>query len=75
MHQVWLLGALSITVVYSLGKMVYRLFFHPLAAFPGPKWVAMSGVCEFYYDAIKQGQYFLQIEKMHAKYGTSSNAV
>ncbi|KEF57257.1 uncharacterized protein A1O9_05174 [Exophiala aquamarina CBS 119918] len=29
----------------------------------------MSGLPEFYYDAIKQGQYFRKIAYMHAKYG------
>ena len=74
MQQVWFLGALGLLLVYIVCRMIYRLLFHPLAGFPGPKWVAVSGLHEFYHDAIKQGQYFLEIEKMHAKYGGSSKA-
>jgi hypothetical protein len=71
MQHVWITVALGMLLVYILSRTIYRLKFHPLAKFPGPKWVAISGFQEFYHDAIKQGQYFLEIEKMHAKYGAS----
>ena len=62
-----LLGSI---VSYSIGYMLYNLYFHPLAGFPGPWWAAVLHVHEFYFDVILHGVYFKQIEKMHEKYGT-----
>ncbi|KAH8807218.1 cytochrome P450 [Xylogone sp. PMI_703] len=41
----------------------------PLAKFPGPKLAAMTGWYETYYDCFKKGRYWVEIEKMHQKYG------
>jgi hypothetical protein len=48
---------------------VYRLFFHPLARFPGTKLAALTTWYEFYYDCILPGRFFVEIEKMHCRYG------
>ena len=61
-------------IVYVSTTAVYRLFFSPLAAFPGPKMAAASGWYEFYFDVVKRGQYIYEIEKMHHKYGNSSSS-
>jgi len=44
---------------------VYRRFFHPLAKVPGPFLPAVTKL----YQSAYNGRYYLQIEKMHAKYG------
>jgi len=64
----WILlgGIFSYSTVY----MLYNLYFHPLAGFPGPWWAAVSHAHEFYFDVVLHGLYFKQIEKMHEKYGT-----
>ena len=60
-------------ILYASTTAVYRLFFSPLAAFPGPKMAAATGWYEFYFDVVKRGQYIYEIEKMHHKYGNSSS--
>ncbi|KAL9608568.1 MAG: hypothetical protein Q9167_006614 [Letrouitia subvulpina] len=56
-------------ILYLLGLFIYRLNFHPLAKFPGPKAAAATFWYEFYYHWWLQGQYIFEIEKMHNKYG------
>ena len=62
------LGAAFSICGLSLG--IYRLYFDPLAGFPGPKIAAATGWYEFYYDVMRGGQYIYIIEEMHKKYGT-----
>ncbi|CAG8204690.1 unnamed protein product [Penicillium olsonii] len=57
---------LSISIVT---RSVYRLFFHPLSKFPGPKLTAITHLYEFYYDGIQGGQFMWEIIRMHQKYG------
>lgn len=57
-------------VCYVLGLFVYRLYFHPLAAFPGPKYAAVSRWHEFYHEVVKQGQFTFEVQKLHEKYGS-----
>lgn len=57
-------------VVYYVTLVSYRLFFHPLARFPGPKLAAISRWYEAYYDLIQGGQYGPKIVELHKKYGT-----
>jgi len=66
----WLVFAL---VGYTLVDLIYNVFFHPLAKFPGPWWAGASYLSEFYFDAIKGGLYFKEVEKMHERYGKSSH--
>jgi hypothetical protein len=49
--------------------VAYRLLFGPLAAFPGPKLAALTGWYETYFECIKRGRYWVEIEKMHKQYG------
>jgi hypothetical protein len=61
--------SLIIALYFALG--VYRLYFHPLAKFPGPKLAALSYLYELYYDAVEKqgGQFCNQIIKLHQQYG------
>ncbi|KAM5458916.1 hypothetical protein McanMca71_001602 [Microsporum canis] len=58
-----------ITTVFFVTRAVYRLLFHPLSGFPGPKLAAISHLYEFYYDVIRGGTYIKKIDLMHQRYG------
>ncbi|KAL3477617.1 cytochrome P450 [Aspergillus californicus] len=56
-------------VLFLLALVCYRLVFHPLSRFPGPKYAAVSRWHECYYDVYLQGKFIFWIEKQHKKYG------
>jgi len=56
-------------ILYCLTLVIYRLCFHPLARYPGPKLAAISWWYEFYYDGILYGKYTFKIQELHKKYG------
>ncbi|KAK5045954.1 hypothetical protein LTR84_008740 [Exophiala bonariae] len=56
-------------LVYLLSLVVYRLYFHPLAKFPGPKYAAISRWHEFYYEVVKKGQFTFKVQELHKQYG------
>ncbi len=65
---------LAATVAVYFGSLaIYRLFFHPLARFPGPKLAAVSRWYEAYYDVVQNGQYTFKIGEMHRQYGNVSH--
>lgn len=56
-------------VTYVVLGAIYRLYFHPLSKFPGPKLAAITHLYEFYFNIIKDGMFIWEIERMHQKYG------
>ena len=63
--------AIAAFVIYVLYGAAYRLYFSPVAKFPGRKLAALTFWYEIYYDTIKSGSYVWEIEKMHQEYGLS----
>ena len=61
-------------LLYLISLAVYRLFFHPLAQFPGPKLAAVTRYYEAYYDVWRKGRYIFKISEMHQKYGKNYNS-
>lgn len=56
-------------LAYVVATIIYRLYFHPLASFPGPKLAAVTSWYEFYHDVIRRGYFIWQIQKLHDRYG------
>ena len=76
MHAVVLLFIVAYVffAIWKICLVVYRLCFHPLARIPGPRLAGATQWYEFYYDILKWpgGQYWLEIDKMHERYGKAS---
>jgi cytochrome P450 len=66
----WFLLAILCFVIYGITLSIYRLYFHPLSKFPGPKLTAATLWFEFYHDVIRRGQFMWEIQAMHEKYGS-----
>lgn len=64
-----ILPLLYIFLTYLITTAVYRLYFSPLAKFPGPKLAALTLWYEFYYDVVERGRYTWRIAEMHKQYG------
>ena len=47
--------------------VVYRLFFHPLAEYPGPLLARVSGFHQLYHA--RKGDRHLEFWRLHEKYG------
>ncbi|KAI0908973.1 cytochrome P450 [Ustulina deusta] len=64
-------GLIALLIGRGLYLATYRLYFHPLAKFPGPKLGAATHWYEAYYDIFSQGggQWTFQIRRLHERYG------
>ncbi len=65
---------LAITV-YTVYRSIYRLYFSPIAKFPGRKLAALTLWYQFYFDVVKRGTYVWKIKEMHEEYGMSISQI
>lgn len=63
------LRAAAAFAVYLVLKVTFRLYFHPLARFPGPWLAAATYKYEAYYDVVLGGQYIFKLNELHDRYG------
>jgi hypothetical protein len=56
-------------IAYTVYGAIWRLYFSPLAKFPGPKVAALTMLYEIYYEMVKGGQYTFKIGELHKEYG------
>ncbi|KZL77279.1 cytochrome p450 [Colletotrichum incanum] len=67
--HMWLALLMGVWTTYVLAIAIYRLYFHPLARFPGPKIAAVTHLYEIAWDYFGKGAYLYEIERLHRKYG------
>lgn len=65
----FIVATLALVSFYIVGNAIYQLYFSPLSKFPGPKLAAVTLWYEIYYDVFKWGRYWVEVKKMHEKYG------
>ncbi|KAK4447336.1 cytochrome P450 [Podospora aff. communis PSN243] len=66
---VLLTGAVLALVLWMVSVIAYRLLLHPLASVPGPPLAAATRLYAFYHNIIKNGTFYLEIERLHKVYG------
>ncbi|KAJ4290380.1 hypothetical protein N0V90_010596 [Kalmusia sp. IMI 367209] len=63
-------SVVTLWLAYWITIGIYRVYFHPLAKFPGPKLAALTFWYEFYYDVYPNHyQYGFKIKELHDRYG------
>ena len=58
-----------VAVVWIVGFIITRLYFHPLSKFPGPWIAALTRWYEFYHDVLRDGTYVKYYPELHKKLG------
>lgn len=56
-------------ILCVLGISLYRVFFHPLSKYSGPKLAAATVWYQTYYDVWMGGELAHQVKNLHKKYG------
>jgi hypothetical protein len=64
----------GVLLLWIIGTAIYRVYLSPLSKIPGPKLAALTSWYEFYYDAVKGGQFTFHIQDLHRKYGANINS-
>ncbi|KAL0577501.1 hypothetical protein V5O48_004487 [Marasmius crinis-equi] len=67
MHLI--IAAILCSAVYLIFQVVYRLAFHPLRKFAGPKLAASTDFYRAYYDVIGNGGWMYHMRELHDQYG------
>lgn len=60
---------LSAAAGWVISMIIYRLVFHPLAAYPGPFLARISTAWQFYQDVLLGGRMSYTLRDLHAVYG------
>jgi len=60
---------LGVLVLWLVATVLYRRLLHPLAGVPGPFLAAITPLYGFYFNAVKGGRFYLEIERSHKVYG------
>jgi hypothetical protein len=63
-----LCGFVALLLYHSL-VVIYRLVFHPLSGFPGPRLARMTTFYKTYYEVVKGGELLRRTRELHGIYG------
>lgn len=64
----------AVFVAWLVGVAVFRRCFHPLAHIPGPFWASITHLYIVKYNLFSgRSLFYLQIDKLHAQFGRSSD--
>ena len=64
-----IVALLILVFSYTAYAAVYRLYFSPVANFPGPKFAALTFSNDFYYDVLLGDKYTWKLLEYHERYG------
>lgn len=68
---VWLPMAIATLVAYIVYTVIYNLYFHALAKFPGPRLAATSTHWKTYVECVASRSFCHELVDLHARYGKS----
>jgi len=60
---------LGLLVLWLLIRTIYRLVFHPLARFPGPRLAAITSMYAAQYDLPFETSFCKEMPRLHDSYG------
>jgi hypothetical protein len=63
----WLGALVGAGALYATAVVIYRIFFHPLAKYPGPLLAKVTDAYQLYHAYM--GNRHLEFYRMHEKYG------
>lgn len=66
-----LVVAFIVPFFFIIQKIIYNLYFHPLAAFPGPRVAGATRFWRAYVECILNRSFVHVLEELHKTYGMS----
>lgn len=70
-----LASIIAVLLSYIVYGIIWRVYFSPIAKFPGPKLAAISMLYEIYHEIVLGGKYTFKIKELHEKYGMSFDPI
>lgn len=62
-------AAATLLAIYTFSLIFYRIYLSRLSSIPGPKLAAATYFYEIYYDIVRSGNMFKQLQILHEQYG------
>ncbi|KAL0564526.1 hypothetical protein V5O48_017520, partial [Marasmius crinis-equi] len=59
----------ALLAIQAIFAALYRLLFHPLSKYPGPRLAALTDHYRAYHDVVRHGGWIDELKVLHARYG------